>query len=567
MTDEREKLKIFISYSRADMGFADELAAGLELLGEFDVRLDRESIHEGEAWKARLGALIAEADTVVFVLSPHSAASPICRWEVEEAERLSKRILPVLAVPLEGVAPPPQLAALNYVRFDPDEEDRPRSFVAGLGGVRRALNTDLDWLREHTRLLVRAREWEAAGKAENRLLSGSDITDAKAWLEARPKDAPAPTELHRDFIAASEQAEAQRVSAERQRVMQLEEALNDAKLARQEELAASRRVIRRTKQGVLASLIIGAIGLAGGWGYQVVQENRKFQKEATRDDVRGQIIAYATAQGQVAYDTMPGEKQSPYTFSVVESLRLNKQLSIIEALVAASEKVLQRSNQQQRPFLSSSMNGKLFLWHHPKSRRRIAVVSFADYRDIGNSFLPELQAPPHDAALVMELLKEAGFPSDDVIRLENPKKEDFWKGLDKALERAKRQLEVSQANARPELVLAGFKPVTGTPAASNAPGGSDSAIENSLLLFYFSGNGFSYDGIEYLMPFLKDPPDGWEKRPAEFAIQVSQIKQKIESVFSSSVLVFDTNFPELSEDYKSKLPQIHNRPFFTPETR
>jgi formylglycine-generating enzyme required for sulfatase activity len=201
------KLKVFVSYSRADMAFADELAAGLELLGEFEVSIDRHSIHEGEDWKTRLGALIAAADTVVFILSPQSATSSICLWEVDHATGLSKRILPVQALPLGNVEPPSQLAALNYVRFDPDETGRERSFIEGLGGLRRALNTDVDWVREHTRLLTRAREWDAVGRKENRLLSGSDISDAKAWLEKRSADAPAPTELHRDFIQASEKAE------------------------------------------------------------------------------------------------------------------------------------------------------------------------------------------------------------------------------------------------------------------------------------------------------------------------------------------------------------------------
>ena len=85
------KLKVFISYSRADARFADELVAGLEFKEEFAVTIDRHSIVEGEDWKKRLGALIADADTIVFILSPDSAQSPLCAWEVEEAHRLSKR--------------------------------------------------------------------------------------------------------------------------------------------------------------------------------------------------------------------------------------------------------------------------------------------------------------------------------------------------------------------------------------------------------------------------------------------------------------------------------------------
>jgi hypothetical protein len=135
------------------LAFADELVAGLEFEGGFEVAIDRHSIVEGEDWKKRLGALIADADTVVFVLSPASAKSDICAWEVEEAARLSKRVIPVLAKPLEGISAPPRLAALNYVRFDEG-----RSFMAGLKGLTTALKADLDWLREHTRLLARAME-------------------------------------------------------------------------------------------------------------------------------------------------------------------------------------------------------------------------------------------------------------------------------------------------------------------------------------------------------------------------------------------------------------------------
>src|ERR1700681_3742646 len=91
-----EKLKVFISYSRRDSAeFADELVAGLEY-GGFAPFLDRHDIAAGEDWEARLGALIAEADTVVFVVSPESVKSERCVWEVDKTLGLSKRLLPVI---------------------------------------------------------------------------------------------------------------------------------------------------------------------------------------------------------------------------------------------------------------------------------------------------------------------------------------------------------------------------------------------------------------------------------------------------------------------------------------
>src|SRR5215813_3955162 len=72
-------LNVFISYSRDDISFADQLDATLQI-GGFATTVDRHGIDGGEHWKTRLGTLIRDADTVVFVLTPASARSPICDW-------------------------------------------------------------------------------------------------------------------------------------------------------------------------------------------------------------------------------------------------------------------------------------------------------------------------------------------------------------------------------------------------------------------------------------------------------------------------------------------------------
>jgi len=291
MPAESGALKVFISYSRVDSTFADELAAALAYDGRFQVTIDRSSIIEGEDWKARLGALIADADTIVFILSPSSAQSEICDWEVEEAYRLSKRILPVLALPIGTMAAPKRLAALNYVRFDPHDDGRPRSFMAGVNALVRALNTDVQWLREHTRYLTLAQSWDQAGRRDNRLLSGTDIAAAKDWVGRRPKDAPELTELHLDFIRASEAAEAAQASAERKRLAEIEEAqsargeaLAQAEQATADKIEASRRVVRRTVVGIVVSLTLAI--LAGGLAFYA--NSQKLQAESHATEARQQ---------------------------------------------------------------------------------------------------------------------------------------------------------------------------------------------------------------------------------------------------------------------------------------
>jgi esterase/lipase superfamily enzyme len=288
------RLRVFISYSRDDIDFADQLEAGLTVTG-FDVAMDRHGITAGEDFQRRLGALIREADTVVFVLSPSSARSQMCAWEVEEAMRLGKRIIPVVCCGLESNEPPPHLKSLDYVFFYAEPKVAGSGFGHGLARLVAALNTDLDWMREHTRLLARATEWETAGRVENRMLSGADIAAAKEWASKRPKGAPEPTALHLDYIRASEDVEHARTNAERKRLTEMaaaqaerEEALKKAEIAQQEKTYATQRLVQRTMIGMVVAIVLAlAAGAAGviAWRNQQVAEGQRLRAERNLDAI------------------------------------------------------------------------------------------------------------------------------------------------------------------------------------------------------------------------------------------------------------------------------------------
>src|SRR5262245_27202531 len=205
-----EKLKVFISYSRKDSAeFADELVAGLEY-GGFAPFLDRHDIVAGEDWEARLGGLIEQSDTVVFVVSPEAVKSERCVWEVDRTIELSKRLLPVIFKPVPEHDIPTKLSRLQFVRFDTG-----RGITRPLAELAEALRQDLDWIREHTRLGELARRWNARGCPESLLLRGDDLDAAKAWMATRKVGAPEITDAQRAFIKASEEAETWRLGRER----------------------------------------------------------------------------------------------------------------------------------------------------------------------------------------------------------------------------------------------------------------------------------------------------------------------------------------------------------------
>jgi hypothetical protein len=109
--------KVFLSYSRKDVSLADDMVAGPQAYG-FEADIDREDIAPGEAREARLSGLIAERDTVVYVISPGLVSSPQCHREVTETLRLSKRLLPVVWVPVPEAQMPKELSRLNFVFFE-----------------------------------------------------------------------------------------------------------------------------------------------------------------------------------------------------------------------------------------------------------------------------------------------------------------------------------------------------------------------------------------------------------------------------------------------------------------
>src|SRR5438270_7683825 len=147
MTDERAqrgghppKAKVFISYSRKDIGFADRLDAALKAR-DFEPLIDRTEIHAFEEWWKRIEALIARADTVVFVLSPDSVSSDVALKEVAFAASLNKRFAPIVCRRVDNKTVPEALGRLNFVFFD----DALR-FEESADKLADALNTDISWI-------------------------------------------------------------------------------------------------------------------------------------------------------------------------------------------------------------------------------------------------------------------------------------------------------------------------------------------------------------------------------------------------------------------------------------
>jgi hypothetical protein len=114
-TGAKNKVRLFISYGRADAEeLAERLEADLSLLG-FDVWRDRRQIRSGRKWDDQIEAGLRSSQLVVAVLTPHAVREQsVCRDELAFARFACKLpIMPVLA--RQPCEPPFVIFRLDYI--------------------------------------------------------------------------------------------------------------------------------------------------------------------------------------------------------------------------------------------------------------------------------------------------------------------------------------------------------------------------------------------------------------------------------------------------------------------
>lgn len=224
------KTRVFVSYSRSDQEFVTRLVDSLETVGylaDWDQsRSDPVNVTTGIAaedeWWTRLQEMISIADVVVFVISPVSAASPVCDEEIAFARAVGKRVIAVLWRPIDFTTAPPRLAALNVkLSFDTDTCD----YESSLHALVAAIDVDVHWMRDSTRLTEMALRWDAAGRDADVLLQGSELLAAETLAARRPQSAPPIVDVVLAYLAASragDEARRKLFDAERARFLEIE---------------------------------------------------------------------------------------------------------------------------------------------------------------------------------------------------------------------------------------------------------------------------------------------------------------------------------------------------------
>jgi hypothetical protein len=196
---------VFISYSRKDSDFVKQVFDALKA-HQREAWIDWQGIDYSSKWWEEICAGIEGSDHFVLIISPDSLNSVYCHREIEHASKHKKRIIPVLYRPIdEGdtvghwytdptLRPIEGLARANW------ETVKSIQWIdyAKLGGFEpfidkllQTIDTDPERVRQHTRLLLRIKDWEGRGRSPIRLCRQmSNGTISRKAPVSRMKRAP-----------------------------------------------------------------------------------------------------------------------------------------------------------------------------------------------------------------------------------------------------------------------------------------------------------------------------------------------------------------------------------------
>ena len=192
--------QVFTSYSRKDKDFVRKLSDAFANQKR-DTWIDWKDIPLTAEWQQEILTNIEGAENFLFVISPDSVTSPSCRIEIDHAVANNKRMFPIVRRRVPDDAVPEALGKFQWIDFSDDD-----TFEARFATLIAALDTDLAWVKVHTRLLTRAKEWEREGKDKSFLLYGKDLREAERWVAKSSEKDPKPTTLQSQYILASRQA-------------------------------------------------------------------------------------------------------------------------------------------------------------------------------------------------------------------------------------------------------------------------------------------------------------------------------------------------------------------------
>ena len=192
--------QVFLCHAAEDRESAEQIRRSLLRRG-ITVWNYRTDIQTSQDYNSAIAQGVESADNVLFILSPHSAQSVYCQRELAQALALQKRIIPILAAPIEEEKVPEGLRSLQQIDLTDNVDDS--DYLADESELLKILSTDAAYHTEHKTWLTQALKWERQHQNPTMLLRGYNLRRAEAWLKIARTHRYTSTDLQKTFIDES----------------------------------------------------------------------------------------------------------------------------------------------------------------------------------------------------------------------------------------------------------------------------------------------------------------------------------------------------------------------------
>lgn len=129
--------QVFISYSRKDLSFVEQLATDLKNAG-YEVWYDVSGLRGGSRWRFEIENAIRNSEFAIFVLSPNSITSEWVEREFLYSSNLKRKLIPLMYQPCEL---PLSYLNLNYIDVHGDNYKRGFNEILGALGSEQATSS------------------------------------------------------------------------------------------------------------------------------------------------------------------------------------------------------------------------------------------------------------------------------------------------------------------------------------------------------------------------------------------------------------------------------------------
>lgn len=442
---------VFISYSRKDKPFVQVLHQALAE-SKYDAWVDWEDIPITADWWEEIKAGIEAADTFIFVISPDSVASRVCGREVDHAMAHNKRLMPIVRREVSARLPLKEsLKRHNWLYFR-DADGFEQSFQK----LVKALDTDLEHTREHTRILVRAIEWEQKQRSESLLLRGDDLLEAEQWIAESTGKAPLLTDLQQTYIKTSRSVE----DANQQATQILQKAAIKAK--------------RFAAISALGGLLI-AIG-TGWFAFSASQRAIEADGKATLAEAREQVANQKIDKANKTIETLSKRseevrKQADAAQKQLEVAKARRQEA--EAKSQQAEQALLAAEQQAQTSLQKAQSAAVLAQEASIAQQEAQKQAEAARADLAQANA-EVAARRQEALRLEAKVQQAGGQLETI-------QQDLAATIADALERVERQTQ--------QKVAVVYVTFTKAPVTETASDTGEIALQDALSLWLITDQG------------------------------------------------------------------------------